>query len=329
MKAMIISDFGEPDVLQAADLPVPELRPGHVLIRTAATSVNPVDCLIRGMGPAFAPTPPAVLHGDVAGVVEAVADDVSAFRPGDEVFGCAGGVAGTEGALAELMLADADLLARKPSSLAMREAAALPLVTITAWEGLFQRARVGAGSRLLIHGGAGGVGHIAVQLAKAAGAEVTATVSTDAKAELAQSLGADEVVRYREEGVTDYVERLTGGEGFDVVFDTAGGANLPNALAAARPHGEVVTTVALGEHDLTPAHLAGLSLHVIFMLLPLIRGKGRRGHGDILARAARLADQGWLRPVLDSSRLRADQAARAHERLEAGAASGKIVLTWD
>ncbi|MCB1811304.1 MAG: zinc-binding dehydrogenase, partial [Candidatus Competibacteraceae bacterium] len=167
----------------------------------------------------------AVLHMDVAGTITAVADDVSSFRPGDQVYGCAGGlktVAGENlgGALAEFMLADANLIAHKPGNLSLPEAAALPLVTITAWEGLHLRAGLQAGQRVLIHAGTGGVGHIALQLAKQAGAQVYTTVSSQAKANLARQLGADVVINYRTTAVADYVAKHTAGAGFDLVMDT-------------------------------------------------------------------------------------------------------------
>jgi len=326
MRAMVIDKFGGPEVFKSAEIPVPAMKPGHILIRVQATSVNPIDCLIRSMGPPFAPALPTVLHGDVAGTVEAVASDVVTFQPGDEVYACAGGVTGAGGALAEYMLADAALVAHKPKSLSMREAAALPLVTITAWEGLFQRVRIKPGHTVLIHGGAGGVGHIAVQLAKQAGARVCTTVSSEKKAKLARALGADEVIDYTQEDVKSYVGRLTGGQGFDVVFDTVSGGNLPKSFDATKLNGEVIATVALGQFDLAPVHMKGLSLHVIFMLIPLIHGVGRAVHGALLRDAARLVDEGTLRPLIDPHEFMISDVAAAHQLLESGEAIGKVVL---
>lgn len=325
MRAMVIEEFGGPEVFKEADIPVPTLKPGHVLIRVKATSVNPIDCLIRTMGPPFAPALPAVLHGDVAGTVEAVAPDIAAFKPGDEVYACAGGVIGTGGALADYLLADAALVAPKPKSLSMREAAALPLVTIAAWEGV-QRARIKPGDTVLVHGGAGGVGHIAIQLAKHAGAEVYATVSSEKKVKIARAFGADEVILYKTEDVKSYVDRLTGGKGFDVVFDTVSGGNLVKSFEAAKINGEVVATVALGQFDLSPVHLKGLSLHVIFMLIPLIHGVNRANHGAILREAAQLVDAGKLKPLIDPHEFRISEVAAAHQFMESGEAVGKVVL---
>ena len=141
MKAQLLHSFGEKPDFHPADVARPEVKPGRVLVRVAATSVNPVDIKIRTMKPAFAPHLPAILGMDLAGVVEEAGVGVTGFKPGDEVFGCAGGLADMPGALAEYMTADARLLAKKPSNLTMLQAAALPLVTITAWEALFDRAR--------------------------------------------------------------------------------------------------------------------------------------------------------------------------------------------
>ncbi len=165
MIVQAIAQFGEPSVFQTMDLPRPEVILGHVLIRVAATSVNPVDFKLRkGAMPSIALDFPAVLHGDVADVIEEVGEGVNAFKPGDEVYGCAGGFKGMGGALAEFMLADANLVALKPKTLTMKEAAALPLGAITAWDSIF-RANIQPGQTVLVHAGTGGVGHIGVQLA--------------------------------------------------------------------------------------------------------------------------------------------------------------------
>ncbi len=329
MRAMALRGFGSPDSFVEIDLPTPELRPGHALLRVAASSVNPVDTKIRAGGRGFAPDLPAVLHGDVAGVVEAVAGDVEGFEPGDAVFGCAGGVKGLGGALAEQMLVDARLIARKPASLSMEQAAALPLVSITAWEGLIDRARVGPGQRVLVHGGAGGVGHIAVQIAKSAGATVYATVSSEAKAQIARDLGADVTIDYTAASVDDYVDAHTDGSGFDVVFDSVGGANLERALQAARVNGTVVTILAMGTHPLDLMHAKGLTLHAVFMLIPMLHDVGRAHHGEILRQVAELADTGRLRPLIDDPVHPVTRVADAHARLESGQAVGKVVLSHE
>ncbi|WP_068775106.1 zinc-dependent alcohol dehydrogenase family protein [Paenibacillus sp. FJAT-26967] len=330
MKAVVIESFGAPDMFTVQEVPKPAVKPGHLLIRVAASGVNPIDTRIRqGLMPSVAPDTPAILHGDVAGIVEAIGDGVTRFSPGDEVYGLAGGFKGFGGALAEYMLADADLVAHKPASLSMSEAAALPVVALTAWQGLFDRARLQPGQRVLVHAAAGGVGHIAIQLAKWGGAEVFATASSETKLAIASKLGADGVINYRAEAVEDYVRRCTGGSGFDVVFDTVGRENLDRSFAAAGTGGHVVAIAARSTHDLSPLHAKGLTLHVVFTVLPLLTGAGRNHHGETLARLAKLADEGHLRPLLDERRFTFTGAADAHRLLESGEAVGKVVLTND
>lgn len=326
MKAMIIRSYGAADVFAPAELPRPEAGPGQLLVRVAATSVNPADAKARELGQVldFTPPLPAVLGMDFAGWVEAVGAGVTGFSPGDEVFGCAGGVVGHGGALAEYIAADARLVAPKPRSLTMAEAAALPLVSITAWEALFDRMRIEAGQRVLIQGGAGGVGHVAVQIARAKGAEVYATAGDPAKLALVERLGAIPI-DYRAEAPEAYVARLTDGRGFDAVFDTVGGENILTSFRAARLMGQVATTVSICTLDLTLAHVRGLTLHVVYMLIPMIHGVGRERHGEILREVAALADAGELQPVIDQ-RLPLARVTEAHRRLESGQAIGKVIV---
>ena len=326
MRAQLLQSFGDKPDFRLADVPKPEVTPGHVLVRVAATSVNPIDLKIRKLQPVFAPNLPAILGMDMAGVVEDVGEDVQAFGPGDPVYGCPGGVDSLPGCLAEYVLADVRLIAKKPYSLSMAEAAALPLVTITAWESLFDRAGLTQGQQVLVHAGAGGVGHVAIQLAKAHGARVAATVSGPETAALAASFGADEVINYHEESVERYVGRVTGGKGFDVVFDTVGGSNLEASFAAARLKGMVAATNTRSTHDLSAMHAKGLTLTVVFMLLPLITGEGKERFGEILSQASDLADHGKLRPLLAERRFKLDEIGQAHHYLESGQAVGKVVV---
>ena len=327
MKAFVIKNFGEPDNFQAVDLATPKPRSSQVLIRVAATSVNPVDIKIRqGAVADIAPDFPAVLHGDVAGSIEAIGNDVEGFKVGDEVYGCAGGVKGTGGALAEYMLADFNLIAHKPKSLTMAEAAALPLVSITAWEGLIDRAKIQSGQKVLVYGGTGGVGHIGVQLAKWASAQVYATVSSETKAALARSLGADITINYCDTAVEEFVAQHTNGNGFDVVFDTVGNDNLQNVFKAAKLNGTVVSTVSLSKQDLTLLHAKGLTLHLVYMLIPMLSGINRAHHGKILSKLADLVDKGKIRPLVDNKVFFFSEVAAAHSYLESGQAIGKVVL---
>lgn len=327
MKAAILKEYGGSAPFEITELTKPDVRPGHVVVRVAASSVNTVDAKIRSLGSDLAPLSPAlpaVLGMDFAGTIEAVGDGVEGFAVGDEVYGCAGGLADIQGALAEYMLADARLIARKPKSLSMREAAAIPLVGITAYEGL-TRAGVGDGQKILVHGGAGGVGHLAVQLAASMGAKVYATVSGSEQMEIIRSYGATPI-NYRDQSVADYVKEHTSDAGFDVVFDSVGGANMVNSFDAAALNGQIVTTVAMVELDLTPAHFKGLSIHVVFMLIPMLYDFKREAHGRILATLADMVDAGELKPLLDKQQFDLSQADEAHARLTSGQAIGKVVI---
>lgn len=327
MKAMILSSYGSDAQFQLSDIPQPSAKAGHVLVRIAASSVNTVDTMIRQMGKdlPLSPDLPAVLGMDFAGTIEAVGEGVSDFAPGDEVYGCAGGLADLQGTLAEYMVADAKLIAHKPKHLSMREAAALPLVGITAFEGL-QRAGVTAGQKVLVHGGTGGVGHVAVQLAKHFGADVYATASGEKQMEIIASYGAT-AINYKTEKVADYVEKHTAGKGFDVVFDSVGGANMSNSFEAATLNGHVVSTVSMLEIDLTPVHFKGLSLHVVFMLIPMLHNFKREQHSTILTRLAEIANSNALKPLLDETAFGLAEVGQAYARLASGQAIGKVVVS--
>jgi NADPH:quinone reductase len=327
VKAQIIQSFGDPSVFERKEIPKPEVQPGQVLIQVKATSVNPIDTKVRGGAvPALSPELPAVLHGDVAGIVTEVGTGVTNFKPGDEVFGCAGGFKGTSGALAEFMLADAQLLAHKPKNLSMEEAAALPLVSITAWESLFTRGQLKAGQKILIHAATGGVGHVAIQLAKWAGAQVFATGSSKEKLDIATQLGADVGINYREESVQDYLQKYTDGKGFDIVFDTVGGENLDRSFEAAAINGTVLSIATRSTHDLSILHAKGLSLHVTFMLLKILDKDQRKLHGEILSKIAETVEEGKLRPLIDPTTFTFDEVSKAHQYMESQKAIGKIVL---
>ncbi|MRG87570.1 zinc-dependent alcohol dehydrogenase family protein [Salinibacillus xinjiangensis] len=328
MKAQVIKKFGDSSVFELEDIPKPEAISGHVVIQVKATSVNPIDTKVRsGAVAAVAPEFPAVLHGDVAGVVSEVGEGVTNFKVGDEVYGCAGGFKGTGGALAEYMLADAQLLAPKPKNLTMAQAASLPLVTITAWESLFNRGNVHRSQDVLVHAATGGVGHVAIQLAKHAGANVFATASTDEKLSIGKRLGADVVINYREQSVEEYVKEYTNGKGFDVVFDTVGGENLDRSFQAAAMYGTVLGIAARSTHDLSPLHGKALSLHITFMLLKILNKEHRQDHGEILREVTKLVEEGKLQPLVEEKSFTFDQVSEAHALLESNQALGKVVLT--
>jgi NADPH:quinone reductase-like Zn-dependent oxidoreductase len=312
-------------VFVETELPRPVPGAGQVLIRVAASGVNPLDTKIRAGKAGHAQQPlPAVLGLDVAGVVEEVGAGVSAFKPGDEVYGMVGGVGGHQGTLAEFVAADAELLALKPRTLSMREAAAMPLVTITAWEGIVDRANVRERQHVLVHAGAGGVGHIAVQLAKARGAEVFATVSAEKK-EIVEGFGAT-AIDYKAMTPEEYVARYTGGEGFDVVYDTVGGATIDASFVSVKRYtGHAVSCLGWSTHSLAPLSFRGATYSGVFTLMPLLTGFGRKHHGEILREAAGLVNAGKVRPLMNAERFTGVDIAAAHALVEAGAL-GKVVV---
>ncbi|MEL7059810.1 MAG: zinc-dependent alcohol dehydrogenase family protein [Acidobacteriota bacterium] len=326
MKAMILNAYGDDAEFEPTDLETPAAETGKLLIRIAASSVNTVDTMIRRMGTALelSPSLPALLGMDFAGTVEAVGEGVDGFAVGDEVYGCAGGLADLPGTLAEFIAADYRLVAHKPANLSMREAAALPLVGITAYEGLM-RAGIQAGQKVLVHGGSGGVGHVALQLARHFGAEVFSTGGGERQLELITQLGATPI-HYKTESVESYVAQHTGGAGFDLVFDSVGGANMAKSFEAATLNGQIASTVSLCELDLSTAHFKGLSLHVVFMLIPMLHDHRREEHGEILRELTRIVESGGLRPVLDDTWHRLAGVGQAHARLESGQAMGKVVV---
>lgn len=326
MKAILLKEHGSTSGFSTEEIPKPEVRLGCVLVEVGASSVNPVDYKIRqGLLP-VGPELPGILHGDMAGTVVQVGEGVEGFAEGDEVYGCVGGFKGLPGVLSEYALADARLLSKKPSNLSMVEAATLPLVGITAWNALIDRAEVASGQKVLVHASCGGVGHIGLQLAKAFGAEVHATASDDRKIGLGFELGADRMINYKETDVDAYVKSETDGKGYDVVFDTVGGKCLDDSFQATRIGGTVVSIAARSTHDLTPVHVKSLSLHVVFMLLPILRGEGRERHGEILGELTGLVEGGKVRPLVHEEVFDFQEAGRAHEALESGKVTGKVAL---
>jgi NADPH:quinone reductase len=324
MKALVLEAYNAP--FRLVEMARPRSAAGQVLVRIKASGVNPLDTKIRtGNGGHAKQTLPAVLGMDMAGVVEEVGSGVTGFRVGDEVFGMTGGVGGVQGSLAEFAAVDAELLAKKPKSLSMRQAASLPLSFITAWEGLVDRAGVGPGQSVLVHAGAGGVGHVVVQIAKARGAQVFATVSEE-KSSIVKGYGAVPI-DYRAMKVEQYVAEHTGGEGFDVIYDTVGGATLDDSFAAAKVYtGHVVSCLGWGTHKLAPLSFRGATYSGVFTLLPLLTGKGRAHHGEIMREATKLVEAGELVPLVDERRFTLETAMDAHALVESGKALGKVVV---
>ncbi len=318
------------DVLQLVDTPEPEITaPDQIKVQLKAAGINPVDTKLRSRGVFFPDALPAILGCDGAGIITAVGDEVTRFQTGDAVWFCHGGLGGTPGNYAEYTVlpeAEAEL---KPASLDFTEAAALPLALITAWEALFDRGRLQQGQTVLIHAGAGGVGHVAIQLARSVGARVATTVSTPQKADLARALGADRAILYTDEDVQTAVMEWTGDRGVDVVLDTVGGDTFRDSLELASVYGQVVTLLDPG-NDVSwgSARSKNLGIHFTLMLTPMLQDlpEARRHQGEILNHCSQLISEGKLR-VHIAGVLPLAEAARAHAIIEAGHAQGKIVLS--
>ncbi|SDQ96957.1 zinc-dependent alcohol dehydrogenase family protein [Paraburkholderia tuberum] len=326
MHALILSQYNGP--LEYTPLPRPEPAAGQVLVRVAASGLNPLDIKIRAGEAAHAQHPlPLVLGIDLAGTVEALGDGVGGFAVGDNVYGMTGGVGGIQGSLAEYAAVDAALLAHAPRNLSMREAAALPLAFITSYAGIVDRAHLQGGTKVLVQGGAGGVGHIAVQLARALGADVYATASAH-NAELVRRLGATPI-DYRAQTVEQYVASLTDGEGFDLVVDTVGGASLDASFSAVRHFGHVVSALGWGTHALAPLSFREASYSGIFTLYPLLTGRYRAHLGEMMREATRLVESGALAPVVDQTRFDLRSADEAYQLVASGTGRVKVVVDVD
>lgn len=324
MLAAIAESAQTPLVVRHIARPVP--GKGQVSVRIHAAGVNPLDTKIAiGAGAHARQELPAVLGLDLAGTVVELGEAVDGFTPGQEVFGMAGGIGGAQGTLAEYIAVDARLIASKPHALGMREAAALPLVFITAWEGLVDHANVRSGQRVLIHGGAGGVGQVAVQLAKARGAEVYATGSAG-NLDFIRALGAT-AIDYQTQRVEAYVEQFTAGEGFDIVYDTVGGSTLDASFKAVKPYtGHVLSCLGWGQHSLAPLSFKSATYSGVFTLAPLLTGKGREHHGSILREAAVLANAGQLAIRVDPQQFALDEVNDAFRQVAEGRGRGKTVI---
>ncbi len=331
MKAIHMSDTGPADkVLQLVEIAEPEITsPTQLKVRLKAAGVNPVDTKLRSRGVLYPDALPAILGCDGAGIVTEIGNAVSRFKPGDAVWFCHGGLGGAPGNYAEYTVLDESEVETKPATLGFEQAAALPLVLITAWEALFDRARLGKGQCVLIHAGAGGVGHVAIQLARSAGAQIATTVSTPEKADFVRQLGADKVIPYRDCDFVAEIMDWTDGRGVDVVLDSIGGETFRNSLAAACVYGQVVTLLDPGtDVNWGEARNRNLGIHFTLMLTPMLRDlpAARRHQGDILKQCAVLIENGKLMPTVAMT-LPLAEAAQAHRLIEAGHVQGKLVLS--
>ena len=331
MKAVLMMEPGTPDVLQLHEVPQPQITTEtQILVKVWAAGVNPIDTKLRSRGTFYPEEMPAILGCDGAGIIKAVGTGVTRFQVGDAVYFCDGGLGAQQGNYAEYTVVEEQLVSHKPKSLSFVEAAAAPLVLITAWESLYDRGKLQPGQRVLIHAGAGGVGHIAVQLAALQGAEVATTVSSTENADFVKQLGATLAINYKE---TDFVQQIldwTDGEGVDLAFDTVGKKTFYETIPAVKVYGDLVTILepdtSLG--NLKQARVRNLRIGLELMLTPMLQRlvEEQKDQAKILQQSARLIDDGKLK-ICVSQTFPLEQAATAHQLLETGRMQGKIVLT--
>lgn len=327
IKAVVVTETGGADKLALRDVELGWPRgPSDVLVTLKAAALNPADVFFRQLGGYLSGPEPFVLGHDGMGIVSAVGPDVTAVKPGDRVCFCNGGIGGTMGTYAEAAVVPDWQLARVPDGVDDLTAAALPLVSITGWEALYDRARLQAGESVLIHGGAGGTGHVAIQLARLKGARVATTVSSAAKAELVMKLGADRAINYREEDFASAALEWSGG--LDVAFDNAGAEAMQKTYRAMAPYGRVVTLMGIAPDDAeTNAYNLNLSLHNVMMLTPMWKGLTARlkAQAEIVRQALALVAAGSF-SICHAESFALAGAAKAHGFLESGKAIGKVTL---
>jgi NADPH:quinone reductase len=331
MKAIVMTDAGNPDVLQLQDLPQPKItKPHDILVRIQAAGVNPIDTKLRKRGTFYPEQMPAILGCDGAGIIEAIGINVDLFKPGDEVYFCDGGLGkkGT-GNYAEFVVVDEHFVATKPKSLSFAEAGAAPLVLITAWEALYDRGRLQEGQKVLIHAGAGGVGHVAIQLAKIRGAQVCTTVSTPDKERLVRQLGADYPILYKQTDFVQAVLNWTERKGVDLAFDTVGGKTFFATCNAVSIYGDLVTILEPDANigNLKVARNRNLRISLELMLTPMLEEmiEAQKYQANILKQCGKWIDEGRLNIHL-SQTFPLEKANIAHQVLETGSITGKLAL---
>lgn len=332
MKAIVMTAPGAPDVLQLREVPMPTLHSDSaLLVRIKAAGLNPLDAKLRKRGTYFPDRMPTILGCDGAGIVEATGKSVRRFKTGDAVYFCHGGIGDQPGNYAQYTVIDEQFAAPKPTTLSFSEAAAAPLALITAWEALFDRTALTPTDRVLIHAGAGGVGHIAVQLAKHHGATVYTTVSSEEKASFVRQLGADCALLYRQEDIVARLKAETQGLGVDIAFDTVGGNTFAATFPAVKIYGDVVTLLEPpADCNWKEARLRNLRISFELMLAPMLYNlaPAQRHQAAILARSVALFDAGALR-IHVAQEFTLAEAAKAHALIESGSVQGKIVLRMD
>ena len=319
---------GGPDVLSLQEIEKPIPRGHEILVELKGAGINPVDYKMRKKGTRYPDKMPTILGCDGAGIIEAMGSEVNKFKNGDEVYFCHGGIGDYPGNYAEYAVINENFAAFKPNILSFTQAAASPLVLITAWESLFDRISLKPGQVVLVHAGAGGVGHVAIQLAKHAGCKVITTVGSPEKEEFVKDIGADDVILYKDQDFVEAALEYTQGNGVDVVFDTVGGETFAKSISAARIYGDLVTILAPPDNmNWGTARVKNIRVSYELMLTPMTEDlvDGKIHQAEILKKCANLFDNGNLKIKIDKT-FPLEDASKAHEYLENQTTIGKVVL---
>lgn len=329
MKAIVMTRPGGVDVFELRDIDEPAITaPDQIKVSLHAAGINPIDTKVRSRGVFFENALPAVLGCDGAGLVTEIGEEVKHLKVGDKVWFCHGGIGREQGNYAEVKVMPADEACIMPRNMDYLHAAAGPLVLITAWEAMFDRAMLTAGQSVLVHAGAGGVGHVAIQLAKQRGLRVATTVSNSDKADYVKQLGADLVINYHQQDFVEEINNWTGGDGVDLVLDTVGPAVCKASIPAVAHYGALVTLIDPGRDvDWKEARTRNIRFIFELMLTPMMRDlpHARAHQIDILKSCKRMIENNQLHLHV-SHVLPLAQAAQAHSLIEQGSTQGKIVL---
>jgi NADPH:quinone reductase len=329
IRAVVANAKGGPEVLKIETVTLPWPRgTSDVLVQLRAAALNPADVFFRELGGYLSGGTPFVLGHDGAGIVKEVGAEVRSVKPGDRVCFCNGGIGGDMGTYAEAAVVPEYQLARIPEGVSDETAAGLPLIAITAWESLYDRARLKPGETALIHGGAGGTGHMAIQLARLRGARPATTISSQEKARIVSDLGAELIINYRQK---DFVEAVLAWApaGIHVALDNAGADVLQRTFKAMAPYGRVVTLMGTpGDDADLSAYNANLTIHNVMMLTPMWRGLTQRlkEQADIVRQSLALVSEKKLRLRI-AEIFRLEEAGKAQIYLRSGQGNGKVILS--
>jgi len=329
MKAIIIDNVGDVTEFKVSEYQKPTINDNQVLLKVEGTNINPADLMMRQGHLPLINEFPVILHTDVVGTITEIGKNVNNFSVGQRVLGFAGVINGRQGALADFMPVNENQIVLAPNNISVKKIAALPMISVTAWEAVVEKANVKAGEKILIHGGVGGVGHMAVQIAKSFGATVYTTIGSEDDKKLALSLGADYAINYKTQTVEEYTKEYTNDSGFDVVIDTVGGANFETSLKATAAYGRLVSTYLWGKVDMTEAANKSINVFPINIWIPMAANIRPTYHSNMIKNVVELILKGKLKPLVNEKEFSFNEVAEAHKYAESKSGVGKIIILND